>query len=141
MRIWSIHPQHLDAKGLVALWRESLLAKHVLEGRTKGYTKHPQLHRFKQAVDPIAAINAYLAVVYTEAVARGYKFDPWKCDHAAKHAPLTVTKGQFAYEKAHLLNKLKVRDLQGYGKEVLQPMRLHPLFCLVPGEVEDWEVL
>jgi len=42
MRIWSIHPKYLDAKGLVALWRETLLAKHVLEGKTKGYTNHPQ---------------------------------------------------------------------------------------------------
>jgi hypothetical protein len=49
MRIWSIHPKYLDIKGLVALWREALLAKHVLEGRTKGYRNHPQLDRFKLA--------------------------------------------------------------------------------------------
>ncbi len=48
MRIWSLHPKHLDAKGLVALWREALLAKHVLEGKTVGYLNHPQLNRFKR---------------------------------------------------------------------------------------------
>jgi len=39
MRLWTIHPKYLDAKGLVALWRETLLAKHVLEGKTPGYKK------------------------------------------------------------------------------------------------------
>jgi hypothetical protein len=27
MRIWTLHPRHLDAVGLVALWRETLLAQ------------------------------------------------------------------------------------------------------------------
>jgi len=30
MRLWSLHPRYLDAKGLVALWREGLLAQKVL---------------------------------------------------------------------------------------------------------------
>jgi hypothetical protein len=29
-RIWSLHPKYLDARGLVALWREGLLAQAVL---------------------------------------------------------------------------------------------------------------
>jgi hypothetical protein len=33
MRIWSLHPKYLDSKGLVALWRESLLAKNVLRDK------------------------------------------------------------------------------------------------------------
>jgi hypothetical protein len=41
MRLWSIHPEYLDAKGLVALWREALLAQNVLQCNTKGYKKHP----------------------------------------------------------------------------------------------------
>ena len=49
MRIWSIHPKYLDTKGLVALWRETLLAKNVLEEKTKGYKYHPQLIRFKSS--------------------------------------------------------------------------------------------
>lgn len=43
MRLWSLHPQYLDAKGLVALWREGLLAQAVLAGQTRGYKRHPQL--------------------------------------------------------------------------------------------------
>jgi len=46
MRIWSLHPKYLDTKGLVALWRDALLARHVLQGKTTGYKNHPQLNRF-----------------------------------------------------------------------------------------------
>jgi hypothetical protein len=38
MRLWTLHPQYLDAKGLVALWREALLAKAVhAEATARGY--------------------------------------------------------------------------------------------------------
>ncbi|WP_343214776.1 pyrimidine dimer DNA glycosylase/endonuclease V, partial [Dokdonella sp.] len=40
MRLWSLHPRYLDPQGLVALWREALLAKAVLRGETRGYTQH-----------------------------------------------------------------------------------------------------
>lgn len=43
MKLWSIHPKYLDAKCLVALWREGLLAKKVLEDCVRVYTNHPQL--------------------------------------------------------------------------------------------------
>jgi len=33
MRMWSVHPSHLDRAGLVACWRESLLAQAVPAGR------------------------------------------------------------------------------------------------------------
>lgn len=75
MRIWSLHPKYLDAKGLVALWREALLAKHVLEGKTKGYTMHPQLWRFRHSENPLASINRYLMGVYDKALYSGYSFD------------------------------------------------------------------
>ncbi len=68
MRIWSIHPKYLDTKGLVALWRETLLAKNVLTGNTKGYKNHPQLLRFKNTENPLDAINQYLTEIYKEAV-------------------------------------------------------------------------
>ena len=59
MRLWSIHPKYLDTKGLVAVWRESLLAKKVLEGKTKGYKNHPQLIRFINSENAIELINTY----------------------------------------------------------------------------------
>lgn len=46
MRLWTLHPEYLDRQGLVALWREAPLAKAVLEGKTRGYRRHPQLERF-----------------------------------------------------------------------------------------------
>ena len=142
MRIWSLHPKHLDSKGLVALWREALLAKHVLEGKTKGYKNHPQLNRFKKLKNPVDAINQYLAVVYIEAVERGYNFNKQKINWKFKKWTLKVTSGQIANETSHLLNKLKIRDKIKY-KEIksLKTFETHPLFKLVEGAIEDWEII
>ena len=117
MRIWSLHPKYLDAKGLVALWRETLLAKHVLENKTKGYKNHPQLTRFKCLKNPVDAINHYLFFVIDEAQQRGYKFDNSKIASTFKRSKLTVTKGQMNYETQHLLKKLKTRDPERFGQE------------------------
>jgi len=142
MRIWSLHPKYLDTKGLVALWRETLLAKHVLEGKTKGYKNHPQLERFKKSKKPIDAINQYLAEIYIEASQRKYNFDKEKINWNFKTQKLTVTEGQLDYEVKHLLNKLLKRDLKKY-KELNTKKRLevHPLFELIKGEIEKWEIL
>lgn len=142
MRIWSIHPKHLDAKGLVALWRETLLAKHVLQGRTKGYRNHPQLNRFKEMADPVGAICQYLDIVNQEATARGYHFDGSKIDAPFKPVVMPVTTGQLAYETAHLLRKLEVRDPERFVKQKeMRQLELHPMFRSVEGPVENWEVI
>jgi Pyrimidine dimer DNA glycosylase len=142
MRIWSIHPKYLDAKGLVALWRETLLAKHVLEGKTKGYKKHPQLNRFKSSQKPIDAINIYLAIVHQEATSRKYNFDKQKVDWNFYPTTISVTKGQLKYEVTHLLNKLKIRDLKKYQELKNQLFfEPHPLFNLIDGNIEDWEII
>ena len=140
MRLWSIHLSYLDSKGLVALWREGLLALHVLQGKTKGYTKHPQLIRFKAQEDPIGAISAYLHSVVDEADARQYKFDRSKLPLFNNFPQIAVTKGQIMYEIEHLKSKLKARDMQKYlHLTSLQVFKSHPLFRVVPGEKEDWE--
>ncbi len=74
MRLWTLHPQYLDAPGLVAVWRESLLAQKVLQGDTTGYKHHPQLARFQGSPDPLATIAAFLAAIVEEAVSRGNRF-------------------------------------------------------------------
>ena len=142
MRIWSLHPKYLDAKGLVALWRETLLAKHVLEGKTKGYRNHPQLERFKNSDNPLFSINAYLSIVYEEATVRGYNFDNNKIDWKFKSTKIPVTSGQLDFEIKHLLKKLQTRDRILY-KEVLgiRKFQAHPLFKVHKGDIEDWEVL
>jgi hypothetical protein len=142
MRIWSLHPQYLDAKGLVALWRETLLAKHVLEGRTKGYKNHPQLDRFKACRDPLNAINLYLAGIYSEAGKRGYNFNAGKINWKFKKTKIRVTDGQMEYEWTHLKRKLKTRDPKKYAalKTLVKP-KAHSLFKVVEGPIAPWEVV
>lgn len=141
MRIWTLHPRYLDPKGLVALWREALLARAVLAGGTRGYTRHPQLQRFAAQPAPLAAIGGYLAGVLTEAARRGYRFDASKLDPAsAPVAPIAATAGQRDHEWRHLRAKLAARspDWLERWAEVDAPA-LHPLFTLVAGPVAPWE--
>jgi hypothetical protein len=142
MRIWSLHPRYLDSKGLVALWRETLLAKHVLEGKTKGYKNHPQLSRFKEAKYPLDLINQYLSEVYSEALSRNFCFDEQKINWKFRKSRVSVSKGQLMYELEHLLNKLKKRDYDKYRElKSKKTFDSHPIFKLVNGEVEEWEIL
>jgi hypothetical protein len=142
MRIWSLHPKYLDSRGLVALWRETLLAKHVLQGKTKGYINHPQLNRFKKLKRPVEAVDQYLKAVLVEAESRGYNFNADKISEKFGKIKMNITKGQMTYESAHLLNKLKARD-QGRYKQLksLKHFEPHPMFRIVKGEIESWEVI
>ncbi len=141
MRLWSIHPKYLDSKGLVALWRESLLAQKVLEGKTKGYINHPQLYRFKQSLNPIHHLGCFLSHIYEEAIYRGYNFDKSKILHFSLETRyLTVTKGQIEFETNHLLKKLEIRSIEKYN--VLKKLTIvdsHPIFKVIAGNKEHWE--
>jgi hypothetical protein len=140
MRIWSIHPSYLDSKGLVALWREALLAKSVLENKTQGYRHHPQLDRFKNSMNPINAINQYLNTVYDEAVRRQFTFNRSKFKKPNISIFLTVTEGQLMFEFDHLLSKLKDREINLYNKlKGTKTIIPHPMFKIVNGEIEKWE--
>ncbi|ADL19128.1 rplW 50S ribosomal protein L23 [Acidilobus saccharovorans 345-15] len=141
MRLWSIDPSYLDARGLVALWREGLLAQRALMGMTRGYVNHPQLLRFSATRDPVLYIGSYLYYVYLEGVRRGYRFDLGrvvKYSTSVKRVP--VTSGQLAYEFRHLLAKLTARDPERYRALVnVREVRPHPLFYVIEGDVEPWE--
>ncbi|EGB15737.1 pyrimidine dimer DNA glycosylase [Pseudodesulfovibrio mercurii] len=139
MRLWTVHPRFLDTKGLTAVWREGLLARKVLRGETRGYTRHPQLVRFRNHPDPLAAIDAYLAVILAESRNRGYHFDATKIDERAQAAPIRETTGQLDYEWRHLLNKLKERAPERFEDSRLLKPAPHPLFVLVQGDVREWE--
>lgn len=140
MRLWSLHPKYLDPQGLVALWRETLLAQAVLRGETRGYRSHPQLDRFKSHSAPLAAMSLYLMAIHTEAEARGYSFDKNKIKPTRKSVTLTVTSGQLEYEWAHLMTKLKARNPTLHRKwRVVEEPEAHPLFRVKSGEVESWE--
>jgi len=140
MRLWSLHPSLLDPKGLVALWREGLLAQKVLQGKTKGYRCHPQLHRFRQSGKPPSAISTYLWAIHDEAIRRGYSFDASKIALERRPVSLTVTQGQLAFEHEHLKEKLRQRDPKRFRDLCrTRPITAHPLFVVVTGEIESWE--
>lgn len=140
MRLWTVHPKYLDARGLVALWREGLLAKHVILGRTKGYRSHPQLDRFRAHAAPAEAIDFYLSGVLEEARCRGYQFDASKLDICEPPRRIAETRGQLMHEWRHLLAKLRTRDPALYEelRGVDAPLP-HPFFRLVAGGVRTWE--
>jgi hypothetical protein len=138
MRLWSLHPSLLDRVGLVALWREALLAQKVLAGATQGYRHHPQLDRFRQSRHPNRAIASYLWSVADEAKERGYAFDVSKIAMRRGRVSIPVTNGQLAYELAHLKQKLRERDpkrLQLFSKSV----NVNSMFTVVDGPIAPWE--
>ena len=141
MRLWSLHPQYLDHAGLVALWREALLARQVHAGRTQGHRSHPQLERFRTHLRPAAAISAYLEAIADEALRPTYRFDRAKIEvEATNVAANEITDEQMLFERAHLASKLAGRDPVAHKRldrtSVLQP---HPCFRIIPGPVADWE--
>ena len=140
MRLWSLHPSLLDQKGLVGLWREALLAQKVLQGKTKGYRSHPQLHRFRMNKTPVTTISAYLWAVHDEACQRGYSFDSSKIARKRQPMSIPITQGQLDFELEHLKGKLRLRDSERF-REVcrLREITVHPLFIVIAGEIEAWE--
>jgi len=140
MRLWTLHPKYLDRQGLVALWREALLAQAVLHGATKGYRSHPQLERFRRHADPLGAIAAYLRAVADEARQRGYSFDESKIRCVPVRGTIAATRGQLVHEWHHLLGKLEGRSPARYA--AIRPVAApdpHPVFRIVAGGVEAWE--
>ena len=140
MRLWTLHPALLDARGLVALWREGLLARKVLRGKTVGYRHHPQLERFRACARPLHAVDTYRWAVHAEATVRGYAFDAGRLGPRRRHARLAVTAGQLAHEHRHLLQKLRQRFPVGVRRRRgAAGRRPHPLFRVVPGPIAPWE--
>ena len=131
MRLWTLHPKYLDRVGLLALWREALLAQAILRRETRGYRNHPE---------PPAAIGAYLKEILSEALRRGYRFTPAKIGPCRDVPAIPVTRGQLLYERDHLLGKLAVRDCAACRvlTKTDEPDP-HPLFTICEGEVETWE--
>lgn len=136
MRLWSLHPAVLDRAALIACWREALLAQKVLAGGTRGYTRHPQLERFRACTDPLDAIGHFLGALADEADARGYRFDRARILRNGPDPAIPVTTGQLRYEEAWLRTKVAQR-----APEWLDTVRADaaPSFRAVPGGIEPWE--
>lgn len=140
MRLWSLHPKYLDGRGLVALWREGLLAQAVLNGKALGYVHHPQLLRFREHASPVGLIAEYLRVVHAEAGSRGYRFAAEKIGRSRSSGHLTVTRGQLRFEWHHLIEKLRARDPHWLARlATAKTPHPHPLFRVVRGNVAQWE--
>lgn len=140
MRLWSLHPKYLDTCGLVALWREALLAQAVLRGQTAGYRHHPQLERFRAQASPVGSIADYLRGVHAEAVSRGYAFAGRKIGCARGGAIIAVTRGQVEHEWRHFMTKLAIRAPELHDRLVhVKRPQTHPLFRVAPGGIERWE--
>ena len=140
MRLWSLHPKYLDRQGLLACWREALLAQKVLMGGTRGYRNHPQLSRFRAQPDPMAAIGGYLHCLADQAERRGYHFDRSKVIAVRRAEKISVNRGQLSYEWNRLRGKIRERDPDWYKllKSIEHPDP-HPSFIIVEGDIEAWE--
>jgi hypothetical protein len=139
LRLWSLHPRHLDQKALVAVWREGLLARAVLRGATVGYKSHPQLDRFRAHPSPVSAINHYLREIATEAEVRGYNFDRSKIGPIRNRASMPVTMGQLAFEAGHLRRIIQARAPKELFRISSRTVTPHPLFSVRKGPIEAWE--
>ncbi len=139
MRLWSLHPRYLDRAGLLALWREALLAQAVLAAKTRGYRRHPQLERFRDHPDPGGAIAAYLEGVRREGARRRYRFNAALITGRPSETCLLVTDGQLRCERAHLEMKLARRDPAALARLQEKAIEPHPFFRVVAGPAAAWE--
>lgn len=146
MRLWTIHPKHLDAKGLVSVWREGLLAQKVLLGKTEAYKNHPQLDRFKNSNDRLGDIGYYLLIIFEEAERRGYSFDRGKIFFTRPSATrwaarrIKTSNSQLLYEWELFLDKVEKRNQEWFQKICnISVPDAHPLFYIYNGDVEKWE--
>ena len=140
MRLWTLHPKYLDAQGLVALWREALLARAVLRGQTRGYRHHPQLIRFQEHGAPRSAINLYLGGILEEARSRRYAFDARKAGPVRSRARIEAATGQLEFEWEHLMRKLRARSPAIYRLwRTERAPEAHPIFRVRRGPVAEWE--
>jgi hypothetical protein len=142
MRIWTLHPKYLDTKGLLAAWREGLLAKKVLEGNTKGYRNHPQLERFKKSENRINMINRYLSEIFMESRRRQFNFDASKYEFSGicDNSKIDVTRGQVIYEFELLKRKLEMRNMEKFSEiRDVQDIEVNAIFNIIQGGIEPWE--
>jgi hypothetical protein len=141
VRLWSFHPRYLDRQGLTACWRESLLAQAVVVDLDRGYSRHPQLERFRAQRDPLLAVGAYLVGVAAEAADRGYRFDSRRIRRPAEpRASIPVTSGQLEFEWSRILERLARRSPDVWHRWArTDPPEPHPLFHIIPGPIASWE--
>lgn len=118
----------------------------MLAGGTRGYTRHPQLARFREHAEPLDAIGASLVGLRHEASARGYRFDATRIGRPVppdEVAPIAVTDGQLAHKLEHVRAKALSRSPEWAPRlpDAGTVPPAHPLLRAFPGGIEAWGVL
>ena len=151
MRFWSIHPCYLDTKGLGGLWYEVDRGKNALnQGSSHGDWNHSALHRFKKynkqypgGKDTMDLINSYMDIVYKESLRRGFNYDNtlYSDKPIRQINKIPVNRKQVIYEMERLSDKLEKRESYNKHNKLMESVipKLHPLFYMVNGDIEDWE--
>ncbi len=136
-----MHPQYFDRQALTAGWREALLAQAVIATPGRGYSRHPQLERFRADPAPLVVVGAFLTGIADEADARGYRFDRSRIlVPGSVVARIALPQGQLDYEWSHLLGKLTTRSpLVAERWAAVTAPEAHPIFQVVDGGIADWE--
>ena len=112
--------------------------------------------RFREQRSPLGSIAQYLRDVHAESVVRGYRFDAARIGEKQADGLIDVPRAQIEFEWGHLGRKLEARApgwvktmserqrerglpgrTEGVGADRIVP---HPLFRVVEGAVEAWEV-
>lgn len=148
MRLWSIHPKYLDSKRLVTQWREALLCRAILDGKTKGYKEHPHFLRVKSHSQPYYFINSFLYVIWEEGKQRKFQFDKSKLmeNLVQKYEEplqlMEVTEGQVQYEFDFLQKKFGefhiqyIKNLQNFNDFGIE---VNPCFIKIFGDIMNFE--
>ena len=134
MNLWSFHPKYLDEKGLRAVWQDALFAQNVLSGRIKDHRKYyPQLMKFNNYFEPLAAIGAYLGFIYDDGVERGIIFQEHKIMHRSKRENIfQVDRERLEDEFEQYKRKMQtVSMLQTAKLRQVSKVEPHPIFEVV----------
>jgi hypothetical protein len=144
MKLWSLHPSYLDIQGLHTVWQEGLLGMMIMENQDAGFQNDPQLIRFWLSGDPMGILGFYLSEIYNEAKNRGFNFDDYKLQKINNSLTISVNSGQIDYEALELMNILQKRDKEKFRElnQIFQQksVKTHPLFYIIEGPVEKWEI-
>ena len=152
MRLWSLNPAYLDDASLRELWDDCMRAKKQMERLTEypnGSRPHPQLLRFFRTPGPLGAFSDYMWGVLDAIAQRGLYCGAQRKNaiprpRSGSHMYMSVTAGQMEIET--WLYGAKLVKERGNGEKYVQFWSIpepqpHPLFQIVRGAVERWEMM
>ncbi len=137
MKLWSLHPRHMDHTRLLALWRTALAARDIIEGRASDYRVDRSIYRFMGRLDSDRAINTYIYYIWLEAKGRGYRFareEALKKELIDTEIKIPVTSGQLLFEAWKLLTKISQTNPDWISRLAIEKcFEANPVFRVVEG--------